>query len=61
MNEAEMIYKEMHAVIRRWIQEGDALQAFAVIGALEAVKADYMETLKRHNTERRKAADEDAS
>ncbi len=48
-NESSMIYDELHAVLRRWNAEGDALKAFEVIGALEAVKADYMDTLKRHN------------
>ena len=47
--ETEMIYKELHAVIWRWMSEGDKLQAFSVIGALEAVKADYLDTLKKHN------------
>lgn len=41
----------LHAVILRWRSEGDELTAFAVIGALEAVKADYMEGLRQHNKE----------
>lgn len=47
--EPKMIYDELHNVIRRWMSEGDELKAFEVIGALEAVKADYMDTLQRFN------------
>jgi len=49
--EAAMIYRELHGVIRRWMDEGDKLTAFSVVGALEAVKADYMDTLLKHNRE----------
>jgi hypothetical protein len=51
MTEADMIYDELHAVLRRWEHECVNLSAFAVIGALEAVKADYMDSLKQFNME----------
>ena len=57
--ETEMLYKELHAVIRRWMSEGDNLQAFSVIGALEAVKADYLDTLKKHK-ENKESSDDDS-
>jgi len=51
MTEAHMIYDEFHAVLKRWEHECVNLSAFSVIGALEAVKADYMESLKQCNLE----------
>lgn len=46
---AEMVYHEIHAVIRRYMDEAPDTTAFQIIGALEAAKADLMETLRKHN------------
>jgi hypothetical protein len=47
--EAGMIYHELHGVVKRYLSEGDSLTTFGVIGALEAVKADVLDMLGRHN------------
>lgn len=47
--EASQLYHEIHAIVKRWCSEGDKLAAFGVIGALEAVKLDVADTLKRYN------------
>jgi hypothetical protein len=47
--EAGMVYDELHAVCYRYCSEGDKLTAFGVVGALEAVKADILDMLARHN------------
>ncbi len=43
--EADKFYLELHAHVKRWMNEGDKLTTFSVIGALEAVKADVMDSL----------------
>jgi hypothetical protein len=58
LNEADLIYHELHSVVRRYLDESDKLTAFEVVGALEAVKADFMETLVQHNRLLREAEDE---
>jgi hypothetical protein len=47
--EAAIVYHELHAVVKRYISEGNALSTFGVIGALEAVKTDVLDMLARHN------------
>jgi len=47
--EAGMVYDEVHAVCRRYCSEGDKLTVLGVVGALEAVKADILDMLARHN------------
>ncbi len=47
--EAGMVYDELHAVCKRYCSEGDRLTALGIVGALEAVKADILDMLKRHN------------
>lgn len=47
--EANIIYDEVHAVVRRYLSEGDKLTCFGVIGALEAVKLDVLDMLAHHN------------
>lgn len=47
--EANQIYDEIHAVIKRATSEYDQLSCFAIIGALEAVKADVLDMLEKHN------------
>jgi hypothetical protein len=51
--EAEMVYYELHAVVRRYINESDKLTVFGVVGALEAVKIDVLDMLARHNNKPR--------
>lgn len=48
-NGISMIYHEIHAVIKRYMDEAPDVTAFQIIGALEAAKHDVMETLARHN------------
>lgn len=45
----KMVYDELHAVIRRYMAEAGDMSAFQMIGAIEAVKLDLMDTLKSHN------------
>lgn len=47
--EAGIVYDELHAVCKRYCHESDKLSALGVIGALEAVKADVLDMLARHN------------
>jgi hypothetical protein len=49
VDEANKFYHELHNTVKRWMDEGDALTTFEIIGALEAVKLDVMESLVRHN------------
>lgn len=48
-NGATMVYHELHAVVKRYMDEAPEMTVFQLIGALEAVKADVMENLKEHN------------
>ncbi len=52
VDEANKFYHELHNVVRRWTDEGDALTTFEIIGALEAVKGDVMDSLIKHNREK---------
>jgi hypothetical protein len=45
-----MVYNEVHSVCKRYCSEGDRLTVLGVVGALEAVKADILDMLVRHNT-----------
>lgn len=45
----KIVYDELHAVIRRYMAEAGDMSVFQMIGAIEAVKLDLMDTLKRHN------------
>lgn len=47
--EAGMVYDELHAVVKRYLSEGDKLTTLGVVGALEAVKADVLDMLARWN------------
>lgn len=47
--EAGIVYNELHAVLKRYLSEGDKLSAFGVVGALEAAKADVLDMLARQN------------
>lgn len=47
--EAGMCYDEVHAVVKRYHSEGDALTVFGMLRALDAVKADMLDNLKRHH------------
>jgi hypothetical protein len=47
--EAGIVYTEIHGVVKRYLSEGDKLTAFGVLGALEAVKADVLDMITRHN------------
>lgn len=47
--EAGMVYGELHAVVKRYLHESDKLTTLGVVGALEAVKADVLDMLARHN------------
>jgi hypothetical protein len=49
-NGSEMVYHEIHAVVKRYMDEAPDMTVFQLIGALEAVKQDVMDNLKRHNT-----------
>lgn len=49
VDEANKFYNELHNVVKRWMDEGDALTTFEIVGALEAVKSDVMESLVRRN------------
>ncbi len=47
--EAAIVYDEVHAVVKRYLSEGDELSAFGVVGALDAVKLDVLDMLLSHN------------
>lgn len=47
VDEANKFYHELHNLVYRWINEGDQLTVFEVIGALEAVKLDVADSLKK--------------
>ncbi len=49
VNESQIVYDELHAVIKRYLSEGDTLTAFGILGAIEATKCDVMDLLKFHN------------
>lgn len=49
VSEGNQFYHELHGTVRRWMDEGDALTVFEIIGALEAVKADVLDSLVRKN------------
>jgi hypothetical protein len=51
--EGNQFYHELHNVVKRWMDEGDKLTTFEIIGALEAVKDDVMESLVTHNRNKR--------
>lgn len=43
------LYREIHSLIKRYTSESD-LTLYETIGALEAVKADYLEARAQSNT-----------
>lgn len=45
---AEQLYQELHRVVSRYGKESD-VTVFETVGALEAVKLDMMDELKRCN------------
>jgi hypothetical protein len=49
VNEANKFYHELHNVVKRWMNEGDVLTTFEIIGALEAVKGDVVDSLIKWN------------
>jgi hypothetical protein len=52
ISEENMFYNELSSLVRRWIDEGDNLSVFGMIGALEAAKQDLMDVLVCHNEEK---------
>jgi hypothetical protein len=51
--EGTMFFNDVRSTVRRWMEEGDDLTAFEIIGALEVAKLEVFESLKKH-WERRK-------
>jgi hypothetical protein len=49
VEEGNQFYHELHNTVRRWMDEGDKLTTFEIIGALEAVKSDVLDSLVKHN------------
>jgi hypothetical protein len=47
--EGNKFYHELHNHVRRWMDEGDKLTTFEIIGALECVKSDVIDSLVKHN------------
>lgn len=47
--EANQFYNEVHNLVKRWTDEGDELTSFGLIGALEAAKADILDSLVKYN------------
>lgn len=50
-NGSEMVYHELHAVVKRYIEEAPDMTVFQVLGALRAVEHDILDNLKRHHEE----------
>jgi hypothetical protein len=48
-NGSTMVYHEIHSVVWRYMGEAPDMTVFQLIGALEAVKQDVMDNLKRHH------------
>lgn len=58
--ESDKFYHELHAVIKRWLHEGDQLSAYCIIGALEAVKMDVFEMLSSHNKKQKSESENES-
>jgi hypothetical protein len=58
--EAAQFYDEVHNLVTRWMSEGDKMTCFGMVGALEAVKADLLDNLKKHNAKNRLENEEEA-
>lgn len=47
VSESNMLYHELHSIVKRWMDEGEYLTSFGIVGALEAVKADVLEAMSK--------------